>query len=694
MNRCPNCMKELPVDLTRCPECGYEKNISNDNCLMPGTVLKERYYVGRVLGAGGFGKTYVGYDEKIDSKVAIKEYLPSNLVTHVPGDDRVVVSSEKDSSEFENGKKRFMEEAARLAQVGGEPEIVQVYDYFEENNTAYIVMEFLSGETLLEKLKREGRLKTEEALAIMDEVLKGLIKVHERGLLHRDIAPDNIYLCNDGKVKLFDFGSARTMNSGRTRSMAQEIKKGYSPPEQYSSEKNKGTWTDVYAAAATCYRMVTGTKPPQALERIGNHAKKTKKPSEYGIRIKKPVENAIMNALQPEISKRTQTAEEFRKQLSDSNTRLVSGGSGKTDLGNVPLWIKILVPVAAAVLIGFGGLLATGTIRFDTATAGKQQLAEGMIRIPNLVNLSVTDAMGKAETGGFSIKISDKEYSDTIPISRILYQDIGAGSIAEEGTVVEVILSAGIEQTYAPYLTGLSRDEIEAVLLDQGFKAEYVYEDSFVCPEHAASQDPAADTALNTGDTIRVTLSKGHEGMKKPAIADTLSLTGLSWSEALKEAETKGFYLTRKETVYSSEPGNTIIAQALKEDSVSGGIPVIETTVSAGRERTLVPDLSGNTEDSAKALLEAAVLQFEITYEESSDVEKGRVIRQDLKAGERVPQETVISVAVSSGEPEPETTAAPVNTQPRQNAPQAAPQPQPQTQPQGGEPPTIMDNNG
>lgn len=691
MNRCPNCMKEQPDDAVRCLECGYEKSISKDNCLIPGTILKGRYCIGRVLGVGGFGKTYIGYDEKTDSKVAVKEYFPSNLVTHLPGSNAVVVSSEKNSNEFDSGKKRFMEEASRLAQLGGEPEIVQVYDFFEENNTAYIVMEFLNGETLLEKLKREGRLKTEEALDIMDAVLKGLIKVHERGMLHRDIAPDNIFLCSDGKIKLFDFGSARTMNSVRTRSMAQEIKKGYSPPEQYSSEKNKGTWTDVYAAAATCYRMITGTKPPQALERIGNNGKKLKKTSEYGIRIKKPVENAILNALQPEISRRTQTAEEFRKQLSDSNTRLTKGKNGKTDLGGMSLGVIIPVSVIAAVLIGFGVLLGMGIIHYDPETAGKQQLAEGMIRIPNLVNLSLTDAMEKAKTGGFSVKVSDKEYSDTVPISRILCQDISAGSIVRAETTVAVILSAGIEQTYSPWLTGLSVEEAEKRLFDLGFKGEFTEAESWIKPGCIITQNPGPETAINTGDVIVLVVSKGKDSAAPGEKAlNTDELVGKNWNDVLKSAEEKGFYIYREDTVYNDAQEGTVISA---EKSVSGnGLTEVKAVVSAGRERTIVSDVVGNERTVAIEMLTADGLVSQVKEEYSDTVEAGKVISQEPAGGTRIPKGTEVQLSVSLGR-KPVETMAP-ETVPKQNPAVKEYTPAPAMPDAAGEPPTISNDFG
>lgn len=686
-------MREIPDDAVRCPQCNYELNSATKESfyLVPGEKLQNRYLVGTVLGAGGFGITYIGFDEKLGDVVAIKEYMPGDLATRAGGERGVTVYTGDNGRQFQLGKERFMQEAAKLAKLSSEPEIVHVYDFFEENGTTYIVMEYLNGETLRKKLKREKKLSPDEAIYITKEVLKGLIKVHATGMLHRDVAPDNIYLLKNGVVKLFDFGSARAVSSERTRSLTVEIKAGYSPVEQYQSHGNQGTWSDVYATAATCYRMLTGSVPQVSMERKVKD--KLLPPSKRNVKLKKSAENAIMNALNVDLTQRTQTAEEFLRQLESSGTGRKKEKKNKEDIGAVSLGVKIAIPVVAVLLLVFGALLATGTISFETALSGKQQISEGMVRIPNLVNSSVNDAMERAKEDGFEIQIVDKEYSDTIPISRILSQSVSAGSIADQGITVEVVLSAGIEGTYAPYVTGLSREEIESKLLEDGFKAEFREDPSpsYIRPGCAISQEPAAETAVNTGDSIVVTLSTGVDGARSATDEDAQLVTGKTWDDALKIASEEGFYLARKETIYSSEPENSIItAHAAVVDNTTAE-SVVVTTVSAGRERTIVPQVVDGTVEAAKQLLDAAGLSCAVTKESSAEVPEGMVMSQSIASGERIPEGTEIRLTVSAGAPEPETEAPP-ETQQRQNTQQQTPQPQPQ--PQGGEPPTIMDNNG
>lgn len=692
MKRCFGCMHAIEDNEIQCPYCGYRMDSEGEaNCLVPGTVLKGKYLVGKVLGAGGFGITYIGYDMMLDDVIAIKEYLPGDLAMRAAGDRNVTIYTGDETHQFEKGRKSFVDEAMKLAALRNEKEIVRVIDYFEENNTAYIAMEYLKGETLKKRLKREKTIRTEEAAEIIKEVLRGLIKVHANHMLHRDMAPDNIFLMDDGSVKLFDFGSARTVMSGRTRSLTVEIKPGYSPIEQYKRHGNQGPWTDVYAAAATFYRMLTGHVPQGSIER--KEKDRLVPPSRLGARISRNVENALMNALCIEPEDRTQSAFDFLSQLESADTKRKRISKQKKDIGSMPLVLKVLIPIAAVVIVGLGIYIGTGALKVDLAGPKANTLEDGKILIPNLVNSSVNDAMERAKEDGFEIQIVDKEYSDTIPISRILSQSVSAGSIADQGITVEVVLSAGIEGTYAPYVTGLSREEIESKLLEDGFKAQFREDPSpsYIRPGCAISQEPAAETAVNTGDSIVVTLSTGVDGARSATDEDAQLVTGKTWDDALKIASEEGFYLARKETIYSSEPENSIITahEAVVDNTTAGSVVV--TTVSAGRERTIVPQVVDGTVEAAKQLLDAAGLSCAVTKESSAEVPEGMVMSQSIASGERIPEGTEIRLTVSAGAPEPETEAPP-ETQQRQNTQQQTPQPQPQ--PQGGEPPTIMDNNG
>ena len=199
-----------------CPYCGYEENSERKELLHidAGTVLADRYLVGNALGFGGFGVTYIGYDRKLKRKVAIKEYLPSEFATRALHQPEVMVnSSEKKMQQFAAGMNKFLDEAKKLATLSSLDGIVHIYDSFEANHTAYIVMEYLEGETLTAFMKREKKIPEEQAVDIVVPILQTLEDVHRHGIIHRDIAPDNIFLAKgqDGKthVKLIDFGASR-----------------------------------------------------------------------------------------------------------------------------------------------------------------------------------------------------------------------------------------------------------------------------------------------------------------------------------------------------------------------------------------------------------------------------------------------------------------------------------------------------
>ena len=272
------CMETYREELGICPYCGYADGtpVEEQIHMEPGTVLRDRYVIGKVLGFGGFGVTYIGWDNKLEMKVAVKEYLPSEFSTRMPGQTMVTVFRGEKQEQFREGLKKFVDEAKRLANFKNEEGVVRVYDSFTENETAYIVMEYLEGETLAELLEREGAIPEDRAVEMMMPVMKSLEVIHSAGILHRDIAPDNIFITKDGTTKLIDFGASRYATTSHSRSLSVIIKPGYSPEEQYRSRGDQGPHTDVYALAATLYKMITGKTPPDAMERRAKYENENK----------------------------------------------------------------------------------------------------------------------------------------------------------------------------------------------------------------------------------------------------------------------------------------------------------------------------------------------------------------------------------------------------------------------------------
>lgn len=312
---CMRCMKEKQSTELICPHCGYDpaKRVPKPNCLPSPSILKGRYLTGEPLGIGGFGITYIAFDLQVGVVCAIKEYMPDTVASRDGESVRITLSEQKQEL-FDYGLKRFIEESGMLASFCDEPNIIHVYDRFEENHTAYYVMEYLDGSDLKSLTRNFTRkLDSETGLPIMLQVMNGLEALHRRQVIHRDISPDNIYITRDNRVKLLDFGSARYSFNQRNRNLSIIIKVGYAPHEQYSSVVEQGPWTDIYALAATFYHVFTGSIPPESTERL---LRDTLRPvQELNGAVSGPVSAVLMKALALNTQDRYQSTREMREEL-------------------------------------------------------------------------------------------------------------------------------------------------------------------------------------------------------------------------------------------------------------------------------------------------------------------------------------------------------------------------------------------
>ena len=270
-NLCIHCMKEKHSADEICPFCGSDPKSADipPYHLQPFSILAGKYLLGMAIGEGGFGITYIGMDLNLEMRVAIKEYYPNGCAARNCSESNTVLSYSNSTQEvFEKGREKFINEARLLAKCSNLSEIVSVKDFFRENHTAYIVMEYIEGITLKAYLKQNGdHIPAQKTLQMMKPVICSLSKVHDMNLIHRDISPDNIMICNNGSVKILDFGGARDYIFSNEKSLSIMLKPGYAPEEQYRTHGNQGPWTDVYALCATMYRCITGSVPPESLER-------------------------------------------------------------------------------------------------------------------------------------------------------------------------------------------------------------------------------------------------------------------------------------------------------------------------------------------------------------------------------------------------------------------------------------------
>ena len=393
--RCLGCMK-IKSEETVCVHCGYEEGMQNESHqLSVVTVLKEQYLIGRVLGQGGFGITYLGWDLYLDIPVAIKEYFPDRAVMRESAVSPEVVSYTGTVGErFRSNKERFMREAKMLAKFSDVAEIVQVKNFFMENNTAYIVMEYVDGITLKQYVAAKGgKLTVAETLSLLEPVIDALGKVHKTGLVHRDISPDNIMMLSNGKMKLLDFGAVRDVGDADaeqplTRSTEAILKQGYAPIEQYQNRGSLGPWTDVYALCATMYFCLTGEVPPDAPERLLGEEEinfKGKIPGltdaqaavfRQGMQLRAQKRLPSMDELHQKLyeavpmAEKEKTEQKVEKSEKKTEKKPVSdkkGGSFK--------WIAVAGVVILAVLLGMGALGKGGGADVSTGT---QTTAENM----------------------------------------------------------------------------------------------------------------------------------------------------------------------------------------------------------------------------------------------------------------------------------------------------------------------------
>lgn len=267
--RCHLCFTDIPAG-QQCRNCvsAADPDPYQGDVLPPGSILGGKFTVGRLLGRGGFGATYLSWDMNLRVRVAIKEFLPRQLAGRSTAGSRVnPYSGEADS--FRIGLDQFLDEARNLAHFRDHPGIISVLDFFPENGTGYMVMEYLDGETLEQSITRAGRLEPGLALRLIVPVADALRACHATGLIHRDVSPDNIFITSDGRVKLLDFGAARIAMGTRSTKLSVILKVGYAPFEQYHSTGRQGPWTDVYALTATLYRLLTGDLPTPSSARFG-----------------------------------------------------------------------------------------------------------------------------------------------------------------------------------------------------------------------------------------------------------------------------------------------------------------------------------------------------------------------------------------------------------------------------------------
>lgn len=676
MKQCMGCMEIIDDEDRFCPYCGYTDGAPGKFILhmKPGTVLHKKYIVGSAIGWGSFGVTYIGWDSVMRRKVAIKEYLPSEYATRMV-DTTMVIVPQKDAEreKYERGMIRFHKEAEKLASLGRIDGVVYIYESFEENNTAYIVMEYLDGETLESYMRskgipvndeeiqdweeRKGKkdkipcMDEQEALDIMLPVLQALEKVHEAGILHRDISPANIFLSKDYNgnqvVKLIDFGSSRYSSGSHSKSLTVLLNPGYSPEEQYNSSSEQSTFTDIYAVAAVLYHMVTGYKPVDALERRTEieHKKRDplKNPTRYNKQLSDNFEAAIMNGLNVKANDRTQNAEEFVSELLSFEPVKRKGQNIKRiDFMKWPLWAKITVPlgtVAALALLIFMAIRAIGPSS-SINMAGK-------VRVSDYYGLTYEEASAKASLSGLIPEEGEQIYIQNMKPGYVCGQSISPGYIANENSVMTLDISAESEKYLMPLVIGMSKEKAQKVIECMDINVAFETSSKAGLAEGCViAQDKDALSNVESGDTVTLTITSGETEIPSDIKSGSNGeYVGMNYEEALSKASTDGnsIVVLKREFVTNGGDGEILSQQNL-------GSGIVGVVASRQWSTFEMPNLNGKEKSKAIQLLENIGVTADITEEINESRKAGVVFEQSIaKYTHDIEPNTSVGITVSKG---------------------------------------------
>lgn len=358
--QCMFCFKTYPREEIMCPHCGHEEGSGKRKSfyLEAGTELYQgRYIIGEAVRNGGFGILYRAFDTKLQTLVAIKEYFPSSLVNRQPGEVKVSLNYEDEEYqlEYHRGIRDFIMEARIMLKFPNDECVCNTYTYFEENSTAYIVMEFIDGISLREyiKLHRAKNISEETSLGFMRQILSGLATIHKANVVHRDIAPDNILVLENGAIKIIDFGASCIRGKKRLKDEV-IFKPGFAPPEQYDEFSEIGPWLDIYAAGATFYYLLTGKVPPDSPEREKDDT--LIPPMELNPTVSRQVNAAVVYALAPKIENRIQSAEDFQGKIDGKKVHTPKEREFRNKARKLAGWMALfatMVLVTVAVMLRY-----------------------------------------------------------------------------------------------------------------------------------------------------------------------------------------------------------------------------------------------------------------------------------------------------------------------------------------------------
>ena len=537
-DRCPNCMQGLPAMDDVCPYCGFGVSAYEEkpNCLKPFTVLQNKYMLGRVIGVGGFGITYIGWDLNLQTYIAIKEYYPDSLASRdISHSFTQVIPNDSTKDVYDKGLKRYVEEAQNLSKFYQLQGIVSVKDFFYENGTGYIVMEYINGINLKEYLNNAGgKLDEATVLALMKPALESLYQMHKSGLVHRDISPDNIMVDKDNKIKLIDFGSARGQSSETDKTYTVILKHGYAPAEQYYAKGNQGPWTDIYSLCATMYKMLTGQVPPNSVERMEQDDYIN--PTSMGVAVSQRTELVLRKGLAVKVSDRYQNIGELL-----------------TDLyGNTPIESIYTNPAGSAMPYNGSGTVGGSPVTMQSmylntpAVASKETkknkvvigIVAGVAALALIVGLVMIlgkkDANGGGTTVADSTEVSTESTDSTTESEEYAY--VAPAELSDDWRDYTVRIEDKLYQFPIPYKefveSGWNSNQVTPTLsagqIDDFFFYNDTIEMDVAIANYAMSEKPIEECFI-----IGFSITPDYDNVSESAQIELSG--GIKWGEATEE---------------------------------------------------------------------------------------------------------------------------------------------------------------
>lgn len=542
---CMGCMKEIG-DAAVCPHCGFSKDTPQIAPYLPlHTLVAERYLIGKVLSAGGDGVTYMGWDCTRKIAVQIREFLPEQLVSRVPSTNGVQVKRGGELL-FHDGLSAFLDLWRKLARVRSLTAIIPVLDIFEANETGYAVSEFVETITLREFLlkSRTGYLTFEQTKALLMPVVSTVSKLHEMGIVHCGISPNSLCLGRDGKIRLTDFmiPDARVMNSG----FSAEPVSGYAAIEQYSRSGSIGPWTDVYAFGAVTYRMLIGSTPQEAPERVAND--KLMIPAKFAESLPAYAVSAMRNALAITPDDRTESIDDYREELSGSPKAMVAQKSAadaviqaktteeeeaerrrkekmRKEILRKQEQTRILL-ITFGIVILIGALLIGGYLFFtrdtsdttDTSTPVEQELVD----VPNFVGQSYTRIKSDTVLNERYKFVVEYAYDSNVEADYIISQGTNEGERVPMGSELKIVVSKGVEYVPLPDVSGMQYEAAVQTLISAGFTCTKVEKENdgthtagiviATTPEHGKEYEKGKEIFVQVWGEVPTTQGSGLNG--------------------------------------------------------------------------------------------------------------------------------------------------------------------------------------